>query len=253
MASEKVTIEQAVQKLSEANNNSNARLNALETKLDEIHLNVMEQNKNMNMNVPNEIIMNVQEKMINQIETIQKRAKELQDTTTSKLEEKQQQWDRLTDNIRDMRTEMKKNCEALERKASQKKDQNQLMEENVSTPHTQLNSSTINESFDNGQSEHHNITERRHHADIITQQTAPMRYTPQTTHTIVIPPPAAIPTFNGSISENPRQFLIRVKEYSETINPWNEQALLNAISQFLREIALEWYCQLRTSNRRPQT
>ncbi|CAM4976856.1 unnamed protein product [Rotaria socialis] len=171
MASEKVTIEQAVQKLSEANNNSNARLHALETKIDEIHLNLMEQNKNMNMNVPNEM-MNVQEKMINQIETIQKRTKELQDTTTSKLEEKQQQWEQLTDNIRDMRAEMKKICEALERKASRKNDHNQLMEENVSTPHTQLNSSTINESFDNGQSDHHNITERRHHADIITQQTA---------------------------------------------------------------------------------
>ncbi|CAF1229552.1 unnamed protein product, partial [Rotaria magnacalcarata] len=127
MASEKVTIEQVVQKLSEANNNSNAHLNALETKLDEIHLNVMEQNKNMNMNVPNEI-MNVQEKMINQIEIIQKRTKELQDTTTSKLEEKQQQWEQLTDNIRDMRTEMKKICEALERKASRKNDHNQLME-----------------------------------------------------------------------------------------------------------------------------
>ena len=145
MASEKVTIEQAVQKLSEANNNSNARLNALETKLDEIHLNIMEQNKNMNMNVPNEI-MNVQEKMINQIETIQKRTKELQDTTTSKLEEKQQQWEQLTENIRDMRTEMKKICEVLEKKASQKNDHNQLREQNVSTPHTQLNSSTINES-----------------------------------------------------------------------------------------------------------
>ncbi|CAF5091632.1 unnamed protein product, partial [Rotaria magnacalcarata] len=59
------------------------------------------------MNVPNEI-MNVQEKMINQIEIIQERTKELQDTTTSKLEEKQQQWEQLTDNIRDMRTEMKK-------------------------------------------------------------------------------------------------------------------------------------------------
>ncbi|CAF1434499.1 unnamed protein product [Rotaria magnacalcarata] len=120
MVSEKVTIEQAVQKLSEENNNSDARLNALETKLDEIHLNVMEQNKNMNMNIPNEI-MNVQEKMINQIEIIQKRTKELQDTTTSKLEEKQQQWEQLTDNIQDMRTEMKNICEALERKASRKK------------------------------------------------------------------------------------------------------------------------------------
>ncbi|CAF4420234.1 unnamed protein product, partial [Rotaria magnacalcarata] len=100
-----------------------------------------------------------------QIETIQKRTEELQATTTSKLEEKQQQWEQLTNNIRDMRTEMKKNCEALERRALRKNDQNQLMEENVSTPHTQLNSSTINESFDNGQSDHHNITEQRQQAE----------------------------------------------------------------------------------------
>ncbi|CAF4816633.1 unnamed protein product, partial [Rotaria socialis] len=118
----------------------------------------------MNMDVPNEM-MNVQEKMINQIETIQKRTEELQATATSKLEEKKQQWEQLTNNIRDMRTEMKKNCEALERRALRKNDQNQLMEENVSTPHTQLNSSTINESFDNGQSDHHNITEQRQQAE----------------------------------------------------------------------------------------
>ncbi|CAF1522764.1 unnamed protein product, partial [Rotaria sp. Silwood1] len=127
------------------------------------------------------------------------------------------------------------------------------MEENVSTPHTQRNSSTINESFDNGQSDHHNITERRHHADISTRQPSPMEYTLQTTHTIIIPPSTAISTFNGSIWENPRQFLIRVKEYAETINHWNDQALLNGISQFLRDMALEWYCQLRTSNRHLQT
>ena len=42
---------------------NNAGLNSLETKLAEIHLNLIEQNKNMNMNLPNEI-MNVQEKMI---------------------------------------------------------------------------------------------------------------------------------------------------------------------------------------------
>ncbi|CAF1606606.1 unnamed protein product [Rotaria magnacalcarata] len=107
------------------------------------------------------------------------------------------------------------------------------MEENVSTPHTHLNSSTINESFDNGQSDRHNITERRHHANIITQQTSSMGYTPLTTHTIVIPPSAVIPTFNGTISENPRQFLIQVKEYTETINHWNDQTLPNGISQFL--------------------
>ncbi|CAF3338172.1 unnamed protein product [Rotaria socialis] len=220
MASEKVTIEQAVQKLSEANNNSNTRLNALEAKLDEIHLNLIEQHKNMNMDVPNEM-MNVQEKMINQIETIQKRTEELQATTTSKLEEKQQQWEQLTNNIRDMRTEMKTNCEALETKALRKNDQNQLMEENVSTPHTQLNSSAINESFDNGESDHHNITEQRQQAENNARQMLLNERPAQTAHTIIIPPSSSIPTFSGSTFESPRT-------------------------------VLEWYCQLRVSNRRPQ-
>ncbi|CAF3784041.1 unnamed protein product [Rotaria sp. Silwood1] len=92
------------------------------------------------------------------------------------------------------------------------------MKGNVSTSHAQRNPSTINESFENGQSDHQNITERRHHADASTRQPSPMEYISQTTHTIVIPPSAAIPTFNGNISENPRQFRIRVKEYAETIN-----------------------------------
>ncbi|CAF2156686.1 unnamed protein product, partial [Rotaria magnacalcarata] len=71
--------------------------------------------------------------------------------------------------------------------------------------------------------------------------------------TIVIPPSSSIPTFSGNTLESPRQFLIRVKEYAETINYWNDQLLLNGIAQFLRGTALEWYCQLRVSNRRPQT
>ncbi|CAF5025392.1 unnamed protein product, partial [Rotaria socialis] len=139
------------------------------------------------MDVPNEM-MNVQEKMINQIETIQKRTEELQATTTSKLEEKQQQWEQLTNNIRDMRTEMKTNCEALETKALRKNDQNQLMEENVSTPHTQLNSSAINESFDNGESDHHNITEQRQQAENNARQMLLNERPAQTAHTIIIPP-----------------------------------------------------------------
>ncbi|CAF1515182.1 unnamed protein product [Adineta ricciae] len=76
---------------------------------------------------------------------------------------------------------------------------------------------------------------------------------PPTTHTIVIPPRSAIPTVSGNSTENPRQFLIRVQEYTETINHWDNQSLLNGISQFLRRAALEWYCQLRISHRRPQT
>jgi hypothetical protein len=43
MSAEKVTVEQAIQKLSKANNNNNARLNDLENKLTEIHLNTTDQ------------------------------------------------------------------------------------------------------------------------------------------------------------------------------------------------------------------
>ena len=77
--------------------------------------------------------------------------------------------------------------------------------------------------------------------------------TTTTIQTIIIPPATSIPTFSGNILENSRQFLIRVKDYAETVNHWDDRILLNGISQFLRETALEWYCQLRTSNRRPQS
>ena len=72
-------------------------------------------------------------------------------------------------------------------------------------------------------------------------------------HTVVIPPSSAIPVFTGKHSERPNQFLIRVQEYAETVHGWDHLTLLNGISQFLRDTALEWYCQLRISYRRPQT
>ncbi|CAF1580334.1 unnamed protein product, partial [Adineta ricciae] len=69
---------------------------------------------------------------------------------------------------------------------------------------------------------------------------------------IVIPPRSAIPTVSGNSTENPRQFLIRDQEYTETVYAWDGVKLLNGISQFLRGFALEWYCQLRLAHRRPQ-
>ena len=75
---------------------------------------------------------------------------------------------------------------------------------------------------------------------------------PQAT-TIVIPSSTNIPTFSGKYSERPKQFLIRVQEYAETVHNWNQSTLLTGISQFLRDTALEWYCQLRASHRRPHS
>ena len=72
-------------------------------------------------------------------------------------------------------------------------------------------------------------------------------------HSIIVPPSSAAPVFHGQHSESPTQFLIRVQEYAESVHAWDRTTLLNGISQFLRDSALEWYCQLRMLHRRPQT
>ncbi|CAF5228433.1 unnamed protein product, partial [Rotaria magnacalcarata] len=66
-------------------------------------------------------------------------------------------------------------------------------------------------------------------------------------------PSSAAPAFHGKQSESPTQFLIRVQEYAESVHAWDHPTLLNGISQFLRDSALEWYCQLRMSRSRPKT
>ena len=71
--------------------------------------------------------------------------------------------------------------------------------------------------------------------------------------TVLLPPPAIAPVFHGKSSERPWQFLIRVEEYTETVHMWEEDMLLRGISQFLRDDALEWYCQLRNCHYLPKT
>jgi hypothetical protein len=71
--------------------------------------------------------------------------------------------------------------------------------------------------------------------------------------TIIVPPSSAAPAFHGKHTESPTQFLIRVQEYAESVHAWDRITLVNGISQFLRDSALEWYCQLRFSHRRPNT
>jgi hypothetical protein len=73
----------------------------------------------------------------------------------------------------------------------------------------------------------------------------------QPNHTIVVPPPSSIPTFSDKSTERPRQFLIRVEEYARTVNHWSKETFLRGISQFLRDNAFEWYCQLHHQNSLP--
>jgi hypothetical protein len=70
-------------------------------------------------------------------------------------------------------------------------------------------------------------------------------------HSIIVPPASEAPAFYGKNHESPTQFLIRVQEYAESVHSWDRTTLVNGISQFLRDSALEWYCQLRLSHRRP--
>jgi hypothetical protein len=71
------------------------------------------------------------------------------------------------------------------------------------------------------------------------------------TQPIVLPPISSIPTFSGKPTERPRQFLLRIQEYTRTVNHWSQDILLRGISQFLKDDALEWYCQLHSINKIP--
>ncbi|CAF4597045.1 unnamed protein product, partial [Rotaria sp. Silwood2] len=64
------------------------------------------------MNLSHEIVK-IHEKMTNQIEAIQTQTQEWQKATMSKLEEKQQEWEQLTGNFRDMKMEIQNICETL--------------------------------------------------------------------------------------------------------------------------------------------
>lgn len=71
--------------------------------------------------------------------------------------------------------------------------------------------------------------------------------------TIVVPPVSSFPTFAGKSTDRPRQFLLRVVEYAQTVNKWSKETLLRGISQFLKDSAFEWYCQLHITNNVPTT
>ena len=83
-----------------------------------------------------------------------------------------------------------------------------------------------------------------------TSYTVPQT-TPQMSTTIVLPPTTTLPTFSGKPTERPRQFLLRVEEYARTINNWSRETLLRGISQFLKDDAFDWYCQLYHTNNVP--
>jgi hypothetical protein len=72
-------------------------------------------------------------------------------------------------------------------------------------------------------------------------------------HSIIVPPSSASPIYHGRNTESPTQFLVRVEEYAESVHGWDLATLVTGVSQFLQNSALEWYCQLRLTKRKPKT
>ena len=74
-----------------------------------------------------------------------------------------------------------------------------------------------------------------------------------TTNTVVVSSTAPPPTFSGKASQHPRQFLLLLEQHAHTVNHWSQSTLLQGVSQFLKDDALQWYCQLHHSVDMPQT
>jgi hypothetical protein len=227
MSNDTIPIAEAIKRLSDASSINNNRLTELETKLADIHTKITQHNTESNGTETNDTD-EYRNQLTNRMDNIQSEMKQLQEETKKQVQKQQSQWDRLTGDVRCMKEELKKICEAILSSNIAPNDKEDIVEESSITIHR--NDGT-------------NLS--------IEGQTSPSPLQP-ITQTIIMPPTSAIPVFSGNLSENPRQFLIRVREYTETVNRWDEGMLLNGISQFLRETALEWYCQIRMSPRKPR-
>ena len=69
---------------------------------------------------------------------------------------------------------------------------------------------------------------------------------------VIVQKPIVPPTFSGTYSESPNQFLMRLQEYAAAVDGWDQTTLLLGISQFLRDAALDWHYRLNASPQRPR-
>jgi hypothetical protein len=269
-SSEKVSIEEAVKRLVDVDTTNANRINKLEAQIDEM-LKSFNDYREQNTNSTKIELQAMSEKMSEKIESIQSMTVSFYEEATSKYEDSKQQLNRM---YNDMNINMGRIFNKL----------NQMSASTVITPISMQNKEVKVEE----QATEQNRTEGLptmttdstlgHTLPATNQTTTPISgHTFQTTpylmepemkyvatvppghplngikHSIIVPPSSAAPAFYGKPTESPTQFLIRVQEYAESVHSWDRVTLVNGISQFLRDSALEWYCQLRMSHRRPQT
>ena len=251
MTTEKVSVEQAMQRLSEASINHNKRMSDLEQKITEICTDKTQPNQNTTQHISTELTI-LENNMIERMGNMQVQTQEWQTNTIVKLNEGQQQWNSLTDEVRDMKTEIQKITATIIANLSSN-NIHQTNEDSTSAPYTYQTTSTPNRITVQSASITSKATAEQHHNQHTSEHQTTMPPNAPIVHTVVVPPTSAIPIFHGKPSESPRQFLIRIKQYTQTVHQWNESSLLNGIGQFLRDTALEWYCQSHLTHSQPQT
>ena len=250
MTDEQITLPVALQRLSEANGSNTSRLTDLETKLTEMYNKIM-QKKPETTSEANDDTSDFQNTMTNRIQSIQAEGQRWQDQTKTQLEQNKEEVHHVTKELREMREEVKKICEVIMASHIVEKNNTETVGRQESIiPNNNRTSEGI-EQQTAGQSPRGSRVQEGHREESEYNETMRSRWMAQPTQNIVIPPLASIPTFSGNITESPRQFLIQIKEYTETVNHWDDELLLRGISQYLRDTAFEWYCQLRTAYRRP--
>lgn len=260
---ENVSIDEAVKRLIEVDKSNGSKINKLENQIDEICRN-LDDYRTQQLNSTRDEFQNMSER----IQEIQLTTHTIQQETNKKLEEFKHHWD-------DMYTEMKGDMnvilstlkevrnptdasvsrilndevrmEGIERKLDNEGKNTIFTPENTMGRPFRITTESDNpfpiRTFETSPQGEPN-------QQIIMSPALPFN---QVKHSIIVPPASAAPAFYGKQTESPTQFLIRVQEYAESVHAWDLNTLVNGISQFLRDSALEWYCQLRLSHRRPNT
>jgi hypothetical protein len=240
---EKVSIEEAVKRLVDVDATNANRISKLEGQIDEM-LKAFTDYREQNTNSTKNELQTMSEKMSERIESIQSMTVSFYEEVTSRYEENKQQLDR-------MYSDMNANMNRIFSKLNQMTDSGTI-------PSTMMNNKEVKVEE---QATEQNITKEL--PTMTTDSTPIVGHTFQTTpylmepeikyettappglplngikHSTIVPPSSAAPAFYGKHTESPTQFLIRVQEYEESVHSWDRATLVNGISQFLRDPALE--------------
>ena len=263
MTEEQVPIQEAMKRLVDFNKDSTSKITKLETQIDEI-CKGFEEYKEQNTSSVRQEVQNMTEK----IEAIQSANATFQQETNNKLEEIKFHWNTM---YMDMKGDMgailhrlNQTSDPINMTLCQRQNEGLKVEETEEKPEDKrrdMPKSTPERHFQFMEAKDNSTLTRTTNVSpylgqIVTNQQTPIFTAPsinQVKHSIIVPPASAAPAFYGKNTKSPTQFLICVQEYAESVHAWDRTTLVNGISQFLRDSALEWYCQLRLSHRRPNT